>query len=272
VIDRGQRIFYGAVALLAAWVGFWGFFVPTAVDWALPWIVPPLHARFLGAMYLSGATFAIGAMLARRWSTIRVIVPMISVWTGSLLLVSLLYLGSFEFTHHQVWIWFAAYVVYPLLAAWIAWRMRSDRRAGDGPEVPRVLRTYLLAQGVVVTAFAAFLLLLPQVAGSVWPWAITPLLTQIYAAPFLSYGFGSLYAARQQALADVRLYLLGTAVFAALVLIASAIHVGLFSSDKAATWLWFGGFALGVLGAGGGFLFQRVGGVAVAGVQGQVDR
>src|SRR5207248_11536791 len=84
-------------------------------------------------------------------------------------------------------------------------------------------------------------------ARSVWPWAITPLLTQMYSAPFLSYGVGSLYAARQRTYAEVRLFLIGTCVFAAGVLAASAVHLSLFSSERMATWLWFGGFGLAAL-------------------------
>lgn len=64
-ITRANQALYLAVGALALWVGAWGFFLPEHVDWALPWSVPLLHARFLGAMYLSGATFMLGAVRAR---------------------------------------------------------------------------------------------------------------------------------------------------------------------------------------------------------------
>ena len=47
-------------------------------------MVPPLHARFLGAMYLSGATFMLLGLAARQWAEMRVTVPMIAIWTGML--------------------------------------------------------------------------------------------------------------------------------------------------------------------------------------------
>ena len=28
VVTRGQRIYFGAVGLLALWVGIWGYFIP----------------------------------------------------------------------------------------------------------------------------------------------------------------------------------------------------------------------------------------------------
>ncbi|MGH2370130.1 MAG: hypothetical protein ACRDI2_18290, partial [Chloroflexota bacterium] len=179
-ISPAQKAFYAAVAALALWVGAWGFFVPAHVDWALPWLVPALHARFLGAMYLSGATFMAGALLARRWSSIRVVVPMIGIWTGMLLVVSLFHLAEFDWRKQQVWIWFGAYVLYPSIAAWITWRMRTHTESGPGPGLPGGLRRYLTIQGVVVIALALALFLFPQAAVALWPWRITPLLAQLY--------------------------------------------------------------------------------------------
>ena len=71
-VTRGQRIYFAAVGLLALWVGIWGYFIPGRVDQAIPWLVPPLHARFLGAMYLSGTTFMVGSILARYYAEVRV--------------------------------------------------------------------------------------------------------------------------------------------------------------------------------------------------------
>jgi hypothetical protein len=249
-VSLPQKIFYAAVAVLALWVGAWGYFAPAQVDLALPWLIPPLHARFLGAMYLSGTTFMIGAMLAREWPAIRVVVPMISIWTGMLFIVSLFHLGEFDWGRRQTWIWFAAYLVYPLVAAWIAWRMRSHLEHGDGPPLPNTLRRYLIGQGLVATLLALFLLVLPGVAVRVWPWATTPLLAQIYSAPFLSYGLGSLYAARQTNYGEVQIGLVATFVFAAGVLLASLIHRALFSTAHLSTWLWFLGFGVATLALG----------------------
>ena len=64
-VTRGERIYFAAVGVLALWVGFWGYFVPSEVERAIPFSVPPLHARFLGAVYLSGLTImAAGCWLA----------------------------------------------------------------------------------------------------------------------------------------------------------------------------------------------------------------
>jgi hypothetical protein len=192
-------------------------------------------------MYLSGTGFMVGALLARVWPTVRVVVPMIAIWTGALLLVSLGHLSQFDFARPQSWVWFAAYSVYPLWAAGIAWRMRSAGARGGGPPLPRSLRHLLTVQGSGVTLLAVLLFLFPAAVSEAWPWAITPFLAQLYGAPFLSYGLGSFWAARQRAWSEVRLYLIGTALFAVGVLLASLIHMELFSWSRPVTWAWFGG-------------------------------
>ena len=54
-ITKSERIYLGAVALLAAWVGAFCYFDTNLADVGIPWRVAPLCAGFLGAMYLSGA-------------------------------------------------------------------------------------------------------------------------------------------------------------------------------------------------------------------------
>src|SRR5258705_12850125 len=139
-VTRSHRIYFAAVGLLALYVGFLGYFIPARVAEAIPWMVPPLHARFLGAMYFSGMTFMIGALLARRWSQVRIVVPMIAIWTGMLLIVSFFYLPSFDFARIQVWIWFAAYILYPAIALWLTWTHRNDPDEATGAALPRWAR------------------------------------------------------------------------------------------------------------------------------------
>ena len=244
VVTRGQRIYFGAVGLLSLWVGIWGYFIPNEVDKAIPWLVPPLHARFLGAMYLSGTTFMIGAILSHYYAEVRVMVLVILIWTGMLFIVSLFYLGEFDYSRTQVWIWFGAYLIYPLIALRLIWNDRTLHESIPGPGLPAWVQGYLLAQGIVVTALALVLLLFPEFMVNVWPWKITRLLAQIYSAPFLAYGLSSLMLSRKQTWPEVRVVVMATFVFALGVLLASFIHRELFSPTNVATWLWFGGFLL----------------------------
>lgn len=243
-ITRGERIYFGAVGLLALWVGIWGYFIPDKVDKAIPWLVPALHARFLGAMYLSGTTFMVGGILAQYYGEVKVMIRVILIWTGMLFVVSLFYLGEFDYSRPQVWIWFGAYIIYPLIALWLMWKDRTLRERFPGTRLPTWVQRYLLAQGILVTGLALILLLAPDLMVNVWPWNITRLLAQIYSAPFLAYGLSSIMISRLQTWEESRVIVTATFVFAIGVLLASLIHRALFTPGNLSTWIWFGGFLL----------------------------
>ena len=183
------------------------------------------------------------------------VVPMIAIWTGMLFIISLFYLPEFNFARAQVWIWFGAYLLYPLIALWLAWQQRATDLTPDGMPLPKWVSRYLLAQGILVTVLALALLFFPAFMVSVWPWKITPLLAQLYSAPFLSYGVGSLMLARRKLWLEIRIAVTATLVFAFGVLLASIIHRELFSFAELSDLLWFVGFALAVLMLG--FLTMR---------------
>jgi hypothetical protein len=110
-----------------------------------------------------------------------------------------------------------------------------------------VLRVYLYAQGAIATLLAICLALAPAAMTTVWPWSIPTLVAHIYCAPFLAYGLGSLYAARQRDWSEVGIVVYGTLVFALGVLIASMLHANLFDPRSLSAWLWFGGFGVATL-------------------------
>ena len=238
-VTRNERIYFAAVGLLALWVGFWGYIVPSEVERAIPFSVPPLHARFLGAVYLSGLTIMVGGLLAHSWREIRLVPILTALWTGGLCVISLFHLDRFDFATPQPWVWFAAYVIYPLIAIGLAWRRRRVEPA-PAAEVPAWARRYLVGQGIVLAAVALGLLLAPGVLADVWPWPIDQLLAQIYSAPLLAYGVGSVLLARQRTLIEVRVVVAGMLVFTAGVLLASIIHRELFSVGDLEDVLWFG--------------------------------
>ena len=166
----------------------------------------------------------------------------IPVWTGMLFTVSLFYLNEFDYSRTQVWIWFGAYLLYPLIALWFIWQERSSDERIAGSSLPAWAQRYLFVQGILVTGLALALLLFPEFMVNVWPWKITRLLAQIYSAPFLAYGLCSLLLSRKQTWPEVRVVVVATFVFAFGVLLASLIHRQLFSITSLAAWFWFGGF------------------------------
>ena len=246
-LTTAHRIYVWAVGLFALWVGLWGYVVPTEIGRAIPWSVPPLHARFIGAMYLSGAVLMLGSLRARSVSEVRVAVPMAAIWTGMLLLVSLLNLTEFDAARPVVWFWFFAYIVYPVVGAWLAWRHREERWVAHATRLPGWLVTFVALLGVACCFLSALLFFAPTWMTTFWPWKIPPLLAQIYSGPFCSFGIGCLLVVRLANWQQARLPIWSTAAFAALVLAASTIHRGLFTAESTSALLWFGTFGLTVL-------------------------
>ena len=215
VLSKLQRLYLGAVAILALWVGTWCYFVPGRSDMAIPWRVPPLCAAFLGAIYLSGAVFCGSAMFARRWTDVRMVMPVIAMWTGGLTIISLFYLPVFDIARPPVWVWFIAYIIYPLIALGLLWTHRELRGVHplDEPALPGWAGRYLLIQAGGMIGLGLSLLSAPELMLRLWPWQTGRLMLQLYSAPLLAYGIGSLMLRRQHAWSEIRLGLLAMGVF-----------------------------------------------------------
>lgn len=238
-----ERAYFGAVAALAAWVGLTAY--PTPADAVLPFAVPALHGRVIGALYLCGLAYLVAAMLARRWAHVAAVPAIVAIWTGGLLIVTLLHLDAFDFGLPETQIWFAAYLAYPVIGIWILVRRRGDDTVAAEPDAVLGVgvRRALAVQGGVVSALAVAMALAPAALAAGWPWPIMPLLVQVYAAPFLGLGVGSLLVARSRSRAAARVVEVGVGLFGVLALVASMIHRNLFDAARPATWIWFGALA-----------------------------
>ena len=247
-LSRRQRIFFGIIVIFPAWVAAGGLFAPGQIDLFLPFKVPPLHGRFIGAMYIAGAVMMLLAACASAWHTVRVVTVILAIWTGVLGLVSLIHLAAFDWSGRPTWFWWFAYIWFPIGAAFMAWNQRRETCHPDEPPLSGLLRGFFVVQGTIAVVLALGLLLAPPTMIAIWPWGITPLLTQIYSAPFLAYGVGSLYAARQNGWSEVRIAVIGTCVFSLVAVVTSLMHAGSFNTANPSTWVWFCGLGIAALG------------------------
>jgi len=232
------RAYFLLVGLFALWVGAWGFLAPAQVARALPWTVPPLHARFIAAMYLAGTLTMAWSLFARPIAAVRIPIAMAALWTGALLLVSLLHLDGFDFSRLQTWFWLGAYAVYPLWGAWLYWGAGARAAA----RVRRPDPALLVVAGVALV-LAGALFIAPAAMARAWPWPVTPLLASVYSGPFLAWGVCAVMLAREARREARQIVLAGMLAFTLLALLASALHVKLFHFDAAAAWVWFGTLA-----------------------------
>lgn len=250
LITRGQRIFFAVICAAALLVAALGLFNPAYLASIFTWLeLPPLHARFVGAIYAFGAVFMAGCLAARYQAEVRWAVQLIGIWTGMLFIISLLNLSVFDFNLLPVQIWFASYIIYPIIALFMTLQGSHQMRAGDLPGRPLAgwARGVLLLQGSLFCLLAVLLFFAPGFMSTLWPWKVTPLLAQMYAGPLLSYGIGSLLFSRQKTWLGVRSILPGMLVFSVATVIISFLHIGLFSLDKIPDLIWFGWFILASL-------------------------
>ena len=229
------RVYFALVGLFALWVGAWGYFVPSEVVRALPWPVPALHARFIAAIYLAGLLAMLLALTAKTLAEMRIPIALAAIWTGMLLLVSMLHFDTFDFAKPQVWFWMGAYAVFPIWGAWLY----AGRGAG-ATATRRPVDPALVAIGVVCLVLAAGLLAAPEQMIALWPWKLPPLLASIYAGPFLAYGVSAFMLAREGRPEARRIVLASMLAFTVLVIVASLLHLALFSFATSSAWVWFG--------------------------------
>jgi hypothetical protein len=98
-ITNGQKLFFIVICAAALLVASLGLFAPEYLAAIFSWLtLPPLHARFVGAIYLFGALYMLGCLLARSQAEVRPAFPMIGIWTGMLFIISLLHLEAFDFS------------------------------------------------------------------------------------------------------------------------------------------------------------------------------
>jgi hypothetical protein len=246
-ITLGQKIFFAVICAAALLVAILGLFNPAYLAQIFTWLVlPPLHARFVGAIYLFGAVFMAGCLFAKQQAEVRWGVQMIGIWTGMLFLISMLNLGAFDLGLLPVQIWFASYILYPIIAVLMTMRQPSMTRSASlpGPELALWSKIFLLAQGVIFTLLAIALFLAPGAMSALWPWKVTPVLTQMYAGPLLSYGLGSFLFASQKQVLGVRAIVPAMLAFTLITVIISFIHIGLFAFTETVDLLWFAWFSI----------------------------
>ena len=246
-ITPGQKIFFAVICAAALLVAALGLFNPAYLASIFTWLeLPPLHARFVGAIYAFGAVFMASCLFARYQAEVRWAVQMIGVWTGMLFIISLLNLSAFDFSQLPVWIWFASYIIYPIIAIWMTIRQPQLMAGNDLPglRLASWAKGFLRVQGILFSLLAVLLFFAPGFMSTVWPWRVTPVLAQMYAGPLLSYGLGSLLFSQQDMWLGVRAIVPGMLVFSAATVLVSFLHIGLFAFNEIADLLWFGWFII----------------------------
>jgi hypothetical protein len=244
--------------LLVAGVGlllFPSFFRPL---W--PWELSPFNALLLGAIYSASLIATAIVVYLKRWAPVRVVIPMIFVFTAIILVVCLIYIDKFDIQYWGAWVWFFLYILIPANAAFHIWLYRSLKPINPSP-LPSPWRGVLLVPTILLGVYGLGLLVAPEPFSSFWPWQIDDFHGQMYSVLYITPAVGAVLLFR--AAASIELLTLGlTQVVGGVVPI-----VGLWIIDNqvdkidwsaSGTWLWIGSFAI-ILITGIGLVWQSRG-------------
>jgi hypothetical protein len=178
---------------------------------------------------------------APNWDAARPIVLPVLVIAVVLLAVTLVHLDRFDMDSLFGVFWLCAYIAAPLsLLYGIAAERGSHTGEAQrsGRRLPGGLRAVIAGEAVVMLAASGLMLLAPDTAADLWPWALTPLVSRALGAFTLGVALVGLMVVRE----DRLVLFSGTAVaylaLGALQLLAVALHGADLGDDGTANSLY----------------------------------
>jgi hypothetical protein len=229
------------------------FFFPNVFRTLWIWPLTPFNLRFLGAIYLTSLVALVSLFLARRDTLVRLIVPMMWVFTTVALLVSCLHLEQFVASRRATDIWFWLYLVDCVGASYYLGFFRQKSFAGLR-QLPRFWSVGLGVQAGLLGVYGLGLLIFPATTSSSWSWTLDTFHARLYSAIFLAGAIGSAILSQRAKAIECRALGVIQVTFSVLVL------AGVWVVDRASgkidwslpsNWSWLGIMALfGMVGLG----------------------
>jgi hypothetical protein len=256
----GVRLFCASVVSLTWYVTFWGLLFPKGLGFTIPGFasgfndslpfvseIPPLHARFIGSVYLGATVICLTGIFTRRWTTGWMVQTVIFLWTFLLLVVTFRHLEAFDWGNKDkqisLWFWMASYTALPTISLWLLKRIETE--IDDNPTLlPAWARSWLFFQGAVFCLLSLLGFLAAPLLASIWPWKLPEVLSHIYSAPFATFGITSYLVAQSRGNKRQSVVPFCWAVFALASgsIISSILHIDKFTTGALNTYAWFGLF------------------------------
>jgi len=246
-ITRWPLAFLG---LLSTIFGSILYFMPNSTATLFAWtITPAMSAVFVGASYLFGALVIWHSLWLGRWHLFRV--ALVGTWAFStaMLIATILHWDRFHHGTILFYGWFAVYVVTPFVILIAYWQnqKRDPGVSPDEPQIPRSVRLVMTVVGGLLTLLGLAMFINPAAFQPYWPWMLTPLMGRVFGGWFLLPGAAGLMSYIEPRWSSFRPVLPDAAIWQALLLVGSLMHLSDFDFNRPSVWVWFGALVGGIL-------------------------
>jgi hypothetical protein len=202
-------------------------------------IQPRLTAMYMGAGYLGGAYLFAQALSRRSWHRVAPGIPAVTVFTISMLLVTILHRERFDLNHTPFQLWLVLYIVTPILVPSVG--LLNGKPDPGTPEpldapVPAIARIGLGVLGGLLLVYAVVTFITPEISLRVWPWRLTALTARVLAGWCALLGVGGLTISRERRWSAWKVGLTSIALWHTLVLLTAALNPGDFNTGRPVNW------------------------------------
>jgi hypothetical protein len=227
---------------------FFPFDTATLFSWT---ITPQMTPLIMGGGYISGSYFFVRLIMGGKWHWYTWGFPAIATFTWFMLIATLLHLDKFHQGHISFYAWLGLYLVTPFLVP-ILWlrNRRTDPGTPDPDDVvvPDYARLLTGIAGTGMFLIALFMLVLPDVAISIWPWKLTQLTAQVVGGWFAIPAVVGILLSRDSRWSAWRILLESQVIALVLILVAVVRAWGDFNQSNPLTWVFIAGISLLLIG------------------------
>lgn len=225
---------------------------PTNTQSTFFWeIAPAINAAMFGVLYLAAGSLVLQTVLRGQWEPARYLVAMVPVFTGMMLLTTLLHLDKFD-KGLELGYWLTVYIVASL--AGIIFYLYYERGGANWQVVSEPIARSTRVAAVTTGAFAVLVAVVaysfPNLIARSWPWTISPLMIRVFISWLSAFAVSLLWFGVDRdwgRVQPVATLLVASAVLMLLMLLLNSDDL---KAGSVSVWLFGAGIILiGLLGA-----------------------
>lgn len=172
------------------------FFQPDKTETGWAWKIDSVvTAAILGSFYLASAVVFLFPLFARQWQHVRAVVLPAAVFSSFMLAATFLHWDKFFVGTLPFNLWFASYILPPPIFGFLYWwHQQRSAPPGTGVTVPLPgwVRSFLLANGILITLIAVVGFFFPVILRTIDPWPFTDLTARAFCGWLTAVGLGQI--------------------------------------------------------------------------------